>query len=162
MGQVSQLIQGLSLSVQRILAGAPGWVDSLLGWLQQDNRGFYLCLAIEAALLVSLVSRVAAQLLSERRARAVSAEHSRKIIFRGQISAADQGSSRAQHRLARMYAQGQEVKRDYVQAHMWYSLAAAGGIKEANKGLEAVSREMTPDQIAKAQELAAKRRRSSD
>jgi uncharacterized protein len=61
-----------------------------------------------------------------------------------------------------MYAQGQEVQKDFVQAHMWFSLAAAGGIKEAADSLANISRQMTPDQIARAEEMAAKRRRSGD
>jgi hypothetical protein len=162
MGQISSFTNAVGLQLGRLLAGAPSWVVSTLAWLQEENRGFLICLGIELALLISLGIRVVGQLAAERRARHASAEHSRKIVLRGQISAADQGSSRAQHRLARMYAQGQDVQKDFVQAHMWFSLAAAGGIKEAAENLASIARQMTPDQIAKAEEMAARRRRSGD
>lgn len=162
MGQISDFTNAVSLRLGYLLAGAPSWVTKTLLWLQGENRGFLICLGIELALLVSLGSRVGSQIVSERRAKIASAEHSRKIVLRGQIAAADQGSSRAQHRLARMYAQGQDVPRDIVQAHMWFSLAAAGGVKEAAESLDSIARQMTPDQIAKAEEMAAKRRRSGD
>lgn len=162
MGQISSFANAVELQLNHLLAEAPAWVGAALAWLQKGNRGFFICLAIELALLVSLGSRVIGQIVLERRAKAASAEHSRKIVLRGQISAADQGSSRAQNRLARMYAQGQDVQKDFVQAHMWFSLAAAGGIKEAAESLANIARQMTPDEIAKAEEMAAKRRRSSD
>ncbi|HXQ40800.1 MAG TPA: SEL1-like repeat protein [Candidatus Udaeobacter sp.] len=162
MGQISSIANAVGLQLGHVLAGAPAWVGDALAWLQRENRGFLICLGIEIALLLSLGSRVIGQLVLERRAKTASTEHSRKIVLRGQISAADQGSSRAQHRLARMYAQGQDVKKDFVQAHMWFSLAAAGGIKEAAESLASIARQMTPDQIAKAEEMAAKRRRSGD
>jgi hypothetical protein len=162
MGQISSFANAVGLQLGHVLAAAPAWVGELLVWLQRENRGFLICLGIEIALLLSLGTRVIGQVVAERRAKQASAAHSRKIVLRGQISAADQGSSRAQHRLARMYAQGQDVQKDFVQAHMWFSLAAAGGIKEAADSLVSIARQMTPDQIAKAEEMAARRRRSSD
>lgn len=162
MGQISSFTTAVGIQLGHVLAVAPAWVGGVLAWLQRENWGFIICLGIELALLLSLGTRVIGQIVAERRARQASTEHSRKVVLRGQISAADQGSSRAQHRLARMYAQGQEVQKDFVQAHMWFSLAAAGGIKEAADSLANISRQMTPDQIARAEEMAAKRRRSGD
>ena len=62
-----------------------------------------------------------------------------------------------------MYAKGQGVPQDYVQAHMWFNLAAARySASEAEKRERdqavkdsdlAVSK-MTPAQIAEAQRLA--------
>ncbi len=46
------------------------------------------------------------------------------------------------------------MTQDYVQAHMWYSLAAAQGEKEASKGRDILAEKMTPAQIAEAQKLA--------
>ena len=45
--------------------------------------------------------------------------------------AADQGEVRAQYNLGIMYATGQGVPQDYVQAHMWFNLAVAPGNKGA-------------------------------
>ena len=53
-----------------------------------------------------------------------------------------------------MYHFGQGVTQDYVQAHMWYSLAAARGEKEASGWRDLLAEQMTPEQIAEAQKLA--------
>jgi TPR repeat protein len=58
-----------------------------------------------------------------------------------------------------MYANGQGVPQDYVQAHMWFNLAASRssvelGIVEAVKNRGEIAEMMTPAQIAEAQRLA--------
>jgi len=52
-----------------------------------------------------------------------------------------------------MYEYGQGVTQDYVQAHMWSNLAAAGGL---NVGAlrDRLAKQMTPAQIAEARRLA--------
>jgi len=40
---------------------------------------------------------------------------------------AEQGDASAQSNLGLMYTNGQGVPQDYIQAHMWYDLAAASG-----------------------------------
>ena len=72
--------------------------------------------------------------------------------------AADQGYALAPFHLGEMYTFGQGVPQDYVQAHMWYNLAAAQGeadvAKLSAKNRDLVAEQMTPKQIAQAQELA--------
>ena len=46
------------------------------------------------------------------------------------------------------------IHRDYVSAHMWYSLAAAQGNQEASINRDIIAKRMTPDQIAEAQRMA--------
>ncbi len=53
-----------------------------------------------------------------------------------------------------MYAKGQGVAQNYIQAYMWGTLAAAQGFEEAAKGLEMLEKEMSPAQLAEAQRLA--------
>ena len=53
-----------------------------------------------------------------------------------------------------MYDNGQGVPQDYVQAHMWFNLAAAQGNKLATKNRDRIARRMTPTQLAEAQRLA--------
>ena len=53
-----------------------------------------------------------------------------------------------------MYAEGQGVPQDYVQAHMWASLAAANGNDTATMVIDITAAQMTPGQIAEAQKLA--------
>jgi len=65
--------------------------------------------------------------------------------------AADQGDADAQNNLGMMYDNGQGILQDYILAHMWYNLSASNGGK--NKNRDSMAKEMTPDQIAKAQEM---------
>jgi TPR repeat protein len=67
---------------------------------------------------------------------------------------AEEGDALAQYNLGVMYANGQGVPQDYIQASMWVNLAAAQGQEEAVKGREILTKEMTPAQIAEAQRLA--------
>jgi TPR repeat protein len=65
-----------------------------------------------------------------------------------------------------MYARGFGVTQNYVQAHMWLSLAAASRAEswkdatlvdlsdDADKACDLVAAKMTPDQIAEAQRMA--------
>ena len=68
--------------------------------------------------------------------------------------AADQGDASAYSGLGYMYEFGQGVPQDYVQAHKWYNLAAAQGHAYGAKNRDLVAKQMTPQQIAQAQELA--------
>ena len=53
-----------------------------------------------------------------------------------------------------MYDDGLGVARDYVQAHMWFNLAATQGHEKAQKARDAVAQRMTPTDVSKAQKLA--------
>ena len=53
-----------------------------------------------------------------------------------------------------MYAEGRGVAQDYVQAHMWFYLAAAQGDAKALKNRDSIAAKMTSAQIAEAQRLA--------
>ncbi len=68
--------------------------------------------------------------------------------------AAAQGYAEAQRNLGVMYAKGEGVPQDYVQARMWVNLAAAQGNEQARKAVDLLAEKMTPAQIAEAQRLA--------
>ncbi len=58
-----------------------------------------------------------------------------------------------------MYEQGQGVPQDYVQAHMWFNLAASRSPPGADhakavKNRDILAAKMTPAQIAEAQRMA--------
>jgi len=55
-----------------------------------------------------------------------------------------------------VYVNGDGVPVNNVRAYMWWSLAKAQGHENAADNLNIVKNEMTPAQIAKAQELATK------
>ncbi len=50
---------------------------------------------------------------------------------------------------------GRGIPRDYVQAYMWYNLAAAGGATQAAHWLDSLEPKMTAQQIADAQQRSA-------
>lgn len=72
--------------------------------------------------------------------------------------AAEQGHAAAQSSLGLMYAIGEGVPEDFVYAYMWIDIGASGS-GEAQRRLltdlqDQIAQEMTPAQIAKAEELA--------
>ncbi len=67
---------------------------------------------------------------------------------------AEQGDALAQASLGVMYRLGWGVPLDYVQAHLWWSLAASQGNKNAASNRDKVAGMMTPEQIAEAEKLA--------
>lgn len=60
----------------------------------------------------------------------------------------------AQADLGSMYLRGEGILQDYVKAHMYFNLAAAGGISTVVNNRNSLAKKMTPAQIEKAQELA--------
>ncbi len=66
--------------------------------------------------------------------------------------AAEQGLPEAQFNLGTMYYTGEGVPKDYVQAYKWYNKASAQGDSIASDMRDSLEKEMTPEQIAKAQE----------
>ena len=70
--------------------------------------------------------------------------------------AAEQGYALAQFGLGVMYHEGRGVPQNGVMAYVWESLAAAQGYEVAkhNRGISA--KQLTPEQLARAQEIAAR------
>ncbi len=68
--------------------------------------------------------------------------------------AAEQGDASAQFNLGRMYAEGEGVKRDYEQAHMWFNIASANGDKGASKNRDDIAGQMSEARVARAQKMA--------
>ena len=69
-----------------------------------------------------------------------------------------QGHAGGQNELAQMYAKGQGVQPNQVLAYVWFTVAiesSSGGSKnEITKDRDRSASRMTPEQIAKAQEMA--------
>ena len=71
--------------------------------------------------------------------------------------AAEQGHADAQFHLGTMYYRGRGVRPEFVQAHMWLSLAVASEKEIASLAAETrenLMKSMTSDEIDKAQRLA--------
>ena len=72
------------------------------------------------------------------------------------LKAAEQGHAFAQASLGLMYAMGQGVPEDYIQAYAWFSLAAAQGGENAKDAKEYLTGIMTRAEITEAQKLSRK------
>lgn len=70
--------------------------------------------------------------------------------------AAEQGLAEAQNNLGGLYATGLGVKQDNVEAYKWFSLAASRKLAAGGENRDRIAKNMTPDQIAKAKQLARK------
>ena len=55
-----------------------------------------------------------------------------------------------------MYAQGKGVPENSIKAYVWWSMAKTQGDEAAKGNLDILKPQMTKQQIAQAQELAAK------
>ena len=67
---------------------------------------------------------------------------------------AEGGNSRAQFNLGVMYYNGQGVLADVVTAHMWFNIAGADGNEIGADNREIIAKEMTPEDISKAEAMA--------
>ena len=74
--------------------------------------------------------------------------------------AAEQGQVEAMYMIGAQCAAGRGVRQDYVQAHVWLSLAAAEGNAVAAKSSKDVAQRMSEEDIAKAQRLALAHRQA--
>jgi hypothetical protein len=68
--------------------------------------------------------------------------------------AAEQGHAKARFSLGIMYNNGRGVPQDKVLAHMWFNLASAAGNDLGTENRDAITRIMSPAEIAEAQKLA--------
>lgn len=68
--------------------------------------------------------------------------------------AAEGGAPDALFELGLMYASGRDVQRDFVTAHKWFNIAALRGNDEAKRYRLELSREMTRQEISRAQKMA--------
>ena len=76
--------------------------------------------------------------------------------FKWYSIAAEGGFTTAQISLGKMYAIGFGAPQDNVQAHKWYNIAAMLDDYNAEFERDEMARMMSPEDIAKAEELAAK------
>ncbi len=112
--------------------------------------------ALAVALLIGLATPSQADL---RDGIAAYARSDYTTAFREFEALAEQGDASGQFFLGTMYGDGWGVPQDYVQAHMWYNLAASRLPPGKDRDLAVENRDiiaarMTPAQIAEAQRLA--------
>ena len=68
--------------------------------------------------------------------------------------AAEQGYPEGQRNLGSMYEHGNGVPRDLLRAYAWYGVASAGGDEMALELRARVEKALTPDELARARDLA--------
>lgn len=67
---------------------------------------------------------------------------------------ANQGNADAQLMLGDMYANGQGVDKDPVEAYKWYDIASGNGLKSAETSRDKIAQQMNADEITEAKKLA--------
>ncbi|MEE8393559.1 MAG: cytochrome c oxidase assembly factor Coa1 family protein [Rhodospirillales bacterium] len=72
------------------------------------------------------------------------------------LTAAKGGSATAYNNLGIMYREGRDVSADNIEAHKWFTLAVKQGNEEAAEKRRVLAREMTKEQIIKAEWRALK------
>ena len=68
--------------------------------------------------------------------------------------ASEQEHASAQHSLGVKYVKGQGVIKNYMTAHMWWNIAASNGMAMGKKHRDQIEKDMTSDDIKKAQNMA--------
>jgi TPR repeat protein len=66
--------------------------------------------------------------------------------------AAERGYGGAQNNLAIAYALGQGVPKDLIEAYKWFALAATHGDNNRAELRETISKQLTPEQLAQAEQ----------
>ena len=79
-----------------------------------------------------------------------------KTAVKWYTKAAEQSYAEAQFILGFMYARGDGVMTSDIKAYMWFNLAANNEEKDAATTKDIMTKRMTNEQIAKAQELSQK------
>ncbi len=81
----------------------------------------------------------------------VAQDHTEAL--RWYLKAAEQGHVGAQYNLGAAYYLGYGVPQNYVEAHKWFSIANVTGLERAIVNRDIMTKLMTSDQIAEAQDL---------
>lgn len=74
--------------------------------------------------------------------------------YEGFRELADRHSTVSQYFLGVMYLKGYGVLQDFIQAHIWFNIAASRGNKKARVHLEQITLQMSAEQVAEAQKKA--------
>ncbi|MCY3706217.1 MAG: tetratricopeptide repeat protein [Gammaproteobacteria bacterium] len=77
------------------------------------------------------------------------------VAVRWYHAAAEHGHADAQSHLGFMYANGEGVPENDVLAYAWINLADPQGVEEAQEAKDQLSRRMTRERVARAQELSS-------
>ena len=143
----------LSLTFLFLFSGSVYGGDLLEGWNAYKNNDYKK--AYKLWLTLAEQGNVTAQYnLGHMYEKGKGVPQDYKEAFRLYRLSAEQGDADAQLKLGVSYGMGRGVPKDYALAHMWWNLSGSNGNKEAAENRDIVETKMTPQQIAKAQEMA--------
>jgi len=80
----------------------------------------------------------------KKRPLASGSKDTPRRIFRRWLNAAKKGHPGAQYEVGKLYENGEGVRKNYVRAYLWYTLAAKQGVQEAQVSLENLTPKMMP------------------
>jgi TPR repeat protein len=98
---------------------------------------------------------VAERFLGEMYAKGKGVEQSAESAAKWYRAAAEQGEAASQYELAALYREGAGVPKDMENAYAWMSVADSLGNKRAKTGLAGFDGQLSADEMANAQKLAA-------
>jgi len=75
---------------------------------------------------------------------------------------AKQGNAEAQYNLAVMYFKGESIPQNYVYSYAWFKLAESQGDEDARQNSDHIASLLSPEQLAKAQELISELQQKID
>ena len=84
--------------------------------------------------------------------RGVSKSHEKAASL--YLAAAENGHIQSQVNLGVVFVRGESSIQNYIQAHMWFNIAASQGNSAARDYRDHIAKQMVPQDISTAQQLA--------
>ena len=80
--------------------------------------------------------------------------HDKTEALKWFLDAANKKHVTAQFRLGSIYQNGYGVPQDDITAYAWYGIAAAGGVKSAEKLRDEIQSQLSPEELEQARRLS--------
>ena len=137
-----------------MLITLPAWAEEVEVGIQAMERGDYAAVFNEFRPLAERGNPAAQFNLGVMYANGQGVARDDAEAARWFHKAAEQGYANAQRNLGVIYILGRGVPQDYVRGYLWSDLSAAQGDRDSALLRDTMMKEMTPEQIAEAQQMA--------
>lgn len=137
-----------------MLMTLPAWAEEVEVGIQALERGDYAAVFNEFRPLAERGNPAAQFNLGVMYANGQGVPRDDAEAARWFHKAAVQGYANAQRNLGVIYILGRGVPQDYVRGYLWSELSAAQGDRDSALLRDTMMKEMTPEQIAEAKEMA--------
>ena len=151
---ISHTIKKLTLATLLIVSCATAWAADFAKGLTASRAGDFVTALAEWKPLAEQGDAIAQFNLGLLYDNGKGVIEDDKEAVKWYMLAAEQGKASAQTNLAFMHTTGQGVIQDNVYAHMWWNIAAASGSENAKGNKDILVKQMTAQDISKAQDLA--------